>query len=167
MGGIVARAVLAQAGGIAYSIFDARIAAIARQFADFREAGAQNAIVTANSLTALAKTLGLPDGRIEAATAELSSDLPDRYGRVLAGQSLKPPFCAVKVTGALFHTQGGLLIDKKGRVLGLDDRPFKNLYAAGGAACGVSGTGDSGYLSGNGLLSAAVLGRLAGKNAGG
>jgi fumarate reductase flavoprotein subunit len=33
----------------------------------------------------------------------------------------------------------------------------------GGAACGVSGSGDDGYLSGNGLLSAVVLGRLAGQ----
>lgn len=36
------------------------------------------------------------------------------------------------------------------------------LFVAGGAACGVSGSGDAGYLSGNGLLSAVVLGRAAG-----
>ena len=40
---------------------------------------------------------------------------------------------------------------------------FPNLFAGGGAACGVSGRGDSGYLSGNGLLSAVVLGYRAGK----
>ena len=162
-----ARAVLAQPEGIAYSIFDARIASIARQFADFREAEAQSAILTANSLAALARTLGLPEGGVEAAAAELSAEAPDRFGRISTGQALKPPFYAVKVTGALFHTQGGLAIDPLGRVLGRDDKPFENLYAAGGAACGVSGTADAGYLSGNGLLSAAVLGRLAGKNAGG
>jgi fumarate reductase flavoprotein subunit len=39
---------------------------------------------------------------------------------------------------------------------------FPNLFAGGGAACGVSGSGDSGYLSGNGLLSAVVLGYAAG-----
>jgi fumarate reductase flavoprotein subunit len=40
-----------------------------------------------------------------------------------------------------------------------------NLFAAGGAARGVSGPDASGYLSGNGLLSAVVLGRLAGMGA--
>ena len=37
-----------------------------------------------------------------------------------------------------------------------------NLFAAGGAAAGVSGSRASGYLSGNGLLTATVLGRIAG-----
>ena len=68
----------------------------------------------------------------------------------------------VRVTGALFHTQGGLRVDSKARVLKTDGTAFPNLYAGGGAACGVSGKGDSGYLSGNGLLSAVVLGRVAG-----
>ena len=36
----------------------------------------------------------------------------DRYGRQFAPeQQCEPPFHAVKVTGALFHTQGGLAID--------------------------------------------------------
>ncbi|MES2482672.1 MAG: FAD-binding protein, partial [Pseudomonadota bacterium] len=64
------------------------------------------------------------------------------------------PFHAVKVTGALFHTQGGLDIDDRCRVLRQDGTPLPNLLAAGGAARGVSGNEVSGYLSGNGLLSA-------------
>ena len=36
------------------------------------------------------------------------------------------------------------------------------MRAAGGAACGVSGPAVWGYLSGNGLLSAVGLGRIAG-----
>jgi len=39
---------------------------------------------------------------------------------------------------------------------------FANLHEVGGAACGVSGSGDRGYLSGNGLLAAVTLGRIAG-----
>ena len=49
------------------------------------------------------------------------------------------------------------------RVRKAEGGSFANLYAAGGAACGVSGTGDSGYLSGNGLLGATVLGYIAGR----
>ena len=71
----------------------------------------------------------------------------------------------VKVTGALFHTQGGLAIDGVGRVRRKDGTLLPNLFAAGGAAAGVSGSSAAGYLSGNGLLTATVLGRLAGQAA--
>ncbi len=90
----------------------------------------------------------------------------DRYGRKFAAeQRCEPPFHAVKVTGALFHTQGGLAIDAGGRVRRKDGTLFPNLFAAGGAAAGVSGASAAGYLSGNGLLTATVLGRLAGQSA--
>ncbi|MEO1688775.1 MAG: FAD-binding protein, partial [Pseudomonadota bacterium] len=75
---------------------------------------------------------------------------------------LAAPFCGVRVTGALFHTPGGLRTDGLGRVLRPDGSPLPNLWAGGGAACGVSGRGDAGYLSGNGLLAAVALGRAAG-----
>ena len=70
------------------------------------------------------------------------------------------------MTGALFHTQGGLAIDASGRVKRKDGTLFPNLFAAGGAAAGVSGASAAGYLSGNGLLTATVLGRVAGQSAG-
>ena len=69
------------------------------------------------------------------------------------------------MTGALFHTQGGLAIDTRARVLQRNGKPFPNLFAAGGAAVGVSGSQASGYLSGNGLLTATVFGRIAGTSA--
>ena len=101
-----------------------------------------------------------------AATCEAVRDIPvsgrDRFGRHFENQPLSPPFMGVRVTGALFHTQGGARVDSPARVLRKDGAAFPNLYAGGGAACGVSGYGDSGYLSGNGLLSAVVLGRIAG-----
>ncbi len=55
-----ARAVLAQPGGTAVTIFDARIAAIARQFKDFRDAEAQGAVKVADTIEALAETFALP-----------------------------------------------------------------------------------------------------------
>jgi fumarate reductase flavoprotein subunit len=90
----------------------------------------------------------------------------DRYGRRFsATQKLTPPFLAVQVTGGLFHTQGGLVVDASGRVKRNDGSLFPNLFAAGGAAVGISGTTAAGYLSGNGLLTATVLGRVAGRAA--
>ena len=90
----------------------------------------------------------------------------DRFGRDFTSvPALTPPYCAVRVTGALFHTQGGLLIDENARVRRRDGGVFANFYAAGGAACGVSGPEASGYLSGNGLLTAVALGVVAGRSA--
>jgi fumarate reductase flavoprotein subunit len=95
-----------------------------------------------------------------------AAGLADGFGRSFAGAPAREaPFHAVRVTGALFHTQGGLAVDGQARVLRRNGRPLPNLFAAGGAACGVSGPTAAGYLSGNGLLTAVTLGRLAGEAA--
>ncbi len=156
-----ARAVLAQPGGIAWAVFDERCAGVARQFADFRDAEAQGAIRRAGSVEELAGVMGVPADALAGSFAGATG--PDAFGRRFdPGKRLAPPYCAVKVTGALFHTQGGLVTDGEGRVLRPGGTALPNLWAGGGAACGVSGAGDSGYLSGNGLLAAAVLGARAG-----
>ncbi|OIQ32899.1 MAG: 3-ketosteroid dehydrogenase [Alphaproteobacteria bacterium MedPE-SWcel] len=158
-----ARVILSQPGGEAFTIFDARIADIARQFEDFRQAESQGAIRSAHSLSALEQEIGVPAGSLQQTVAELRTGVDD-FGRAWPqGVQLEPPFCAVRVTGALFHTQGGLVTDATGAVQRSDGTVFANLFAVGGAACGVSGTGDSGYLSGNGLLSALTLGYLSGR----
>lgn len=159
-----AGAVLGQPDGIAWTIFDARIAGIASQFADFKTAQAQGAVIEADSIEALARACGLPAGTLGQTLADIPEAGSDSFGRDWRGQLLAPPYCAVRVTGALFHTQGGLDIDPAtARVRKTDGTLFYNLHATGGAACGVSGKGDSGYLSGNGLLAACVLGHLAGR----
>lgn len=157
-----ARAVLGQPDGIAYAIFDDRIAGVARQFADFQQAEAQGAIRRADTLAGLASELGLSASALQETVEHLPYGQQDRFGRRFDKAALEPPFCGVKVTGALFHTQGGLRTDARARVLKPDGTGFPNLHAGGGAACGVSGTSDSGYLSGNGLLAAVTLGRAAG-----
>lgn len=158
-----ARAVLAQPGGTAWTVFDERIAGIARQFADYRQAEAQGAILTAATLPELAARMRLPPDAVSREVGDRPSQGRDRFGRVWTGQVLTPPFHAVQVTGALFHTQGGLQVDPAtARVMRRNGGPFANLHAAGGAACGVSGQGDAGYLSGNGLLAAVTLGHAAG-----
>lgn len=157
-----ARAVLSQPQGIAFAIFDARIAGIARQFEDFKNAEAAGAVCSGDSIEDLAQNLGLPAPALAQTLCNIPTDTPDAFGRRFPAQSLNAPFMGVRVTGALFHTQGGLRTDGAARVLDKNDAPISGLFAGGGAACGVSGQGDAGYLSGNGLLSAVVLGRLAG-----
>jgi fumarate reductase flavoprotein subunit len=161
-----ARAVLAQPDGLAVTILDERIARIAGQFADFRTAEAQGAIRRADTPGALARMMDLPPKALDATFAQIAATragAADPFGRIWTGEPLRPPYCAVRVTGALFHTQGGLVVDAAARVRRTGGGVFANLHAAGGAACGVSGSGDAGYLSGNGLLAAVTLGRIAGQ----
>lgn len=165
-----AAGIVAQPGGVAWTMFDARIAGIARQFEDFRNAEAQGAVITADSPEALASRLGLPAPALTETFAEVDrlkqAGATDCFGRSFKGIArLAPPCHAVKVTGALFHTQGGLVVDATARVLDAVGAPLPNLFAAGGAACGVSGAKASGYLSGNGLLSALGYGYAAGRAA--
>jgi fumarate reductase flavoprotein subunit len=162
--------VLRQPDGIAWDVFDAHIAAIARQFEDFRSAERAGAMLIADTVDELAAKMRIPAANFAAEWRDLERLKThggiDRYGRRFsAAQKLAPPFFAVKVTGALFHTQGGLVVDATGRVKRDDGRPLPNLFAAGGAAVGISGTTAAGYLSGNGLLTATVLGRASGRAA--
>jgi fumarate reductase flavoprotein subunit len=162
--------VLRQPGGIAWDVFDAHIAGVARQFEDFQIAERVGAILSAESIGELAAAMDIPldDFKEEwyGVEALKTRAAVDRFGRRFAPeQRFQPPFFAVKVTGALFHTQGGLAIDAIGRVKRKDGTVFPNLFAAGGAAAGISGSSAAGYLSGNGLLTATVFGRFTGQAA--
>ena len=119
---------------------------------------------SAKDTAELASLIGCDAGVLRATLEKVREGAiaPDgrRFKRALAA-----PYRAVKVTGALFHTQGGLAIDAQCRVLRRDGTPWPNLLAAGGAARGVSGNAVWGYLSGNGLLSAVAGGAIAARTA--
>ena len=162
--------VLRQPGGIAWDVFDERIAMVARQFEDFRDAERVGAILSAENIADLAALMHVPAASLLAEWNDVerlkAASARGRFGRqFFVEQHCSPPYRAVKVTGALFHTQGGLAIDATTRVKRKDGTTFPNLFAAGGAAAGVSGTTAAGYLSGNGLLTATVLGHAAGRAA--
>ncbi len=164
-----ALAVLRQPDGIAFDIYDTRLHEIALGFEDYRTAVEAGAIRTGPDAASLALSCGLPiealSGSIASAQALAEGQGTDIFGRTFSSPPLKPPYYAVRVTGALFHTQGGLVVDDTARVQREDGTALPNLFAAGGAARGVSGPELSGYLSGNGLLTAVALGRLAGQHA--
>jgi fumarate reductase flavoprotein subunit len=126
---------------------------LARKFPDFVEAEKAGAVRKANTAQELAATMGCSVEILQATLDQVAPEHADGFGRVFK-RALQAPYYAVKVTGALFHTQGGLDIDASCRVLREDGRPLPTLLAAGGAARGVSGNEVWGYLSGNGLLSA-------------
>jgi fumarate reductase flavoprotein subunit len=162
--------VLQQPGDVGYEIFDERIfERLKGQFDDFDEAVELGAYDSAETVEELAEVLGC-DPEATAAAVEsyneaIDTDRADDVGRTDGRDTLRSPYYGTKVTGALFHTQGGLVVDVHGRVLREDGDPVPNLYAGGGSAVGISGSGAGGYLSGNGLTAALGLGRLAGEHA--
>lgn len=160
----------AQPGHVAWSIFDERLHQLMLQFDDYRDALGARAVIVAPTTDALAAATGLPwetlSGTIAEVEAMVRGEASDSFGRDFTGKlPLAAPYRAAKVTGALFHTQGGLIVDRETRVLHDDGRPFPNLFAGGGAARGISGPGADGYLAGNGLLTATTMGKLAGRAA--
>ena len=156
--------VLGQPGGVAWNVFDAPLLELARGFPDFVELEKTGAVKTANNVEALAALIGCDEPPLRDTLAAVAPGKPDALGRSFE-RVMQQPFHAVKVTGALFHTQGGLDIDADCRVLHTSGTPFANLLAAGGAARGVSGNAVWGYLSGNGLLSAVGGGWIAARTA--
>ncbi len=162
--------VLAQPDRLAWLIFDDRLLDLGHEFEEFKDAEAAGAVRHGADLAALANAIAVPADALRQTLAETAAyatgKAQDSFGRDFTTQpALTAPYHAIKVTGALFHTQGGLAIDAGARVLRPDGSALPNLYAGGGAACGVSGSQVWGYLSGNGLLTAVNLGRLAGQSA--
>jgi fumarate reductase flavoprotein subunit len=152
--------VLAQPGRVAWNVFDGALLNFVQEFPDF--VAAQNAGAVQHSADAaeLAQLIGCPLEVLQATLNAVKPGTDTATGRTFK-RALQAPFHAVKVTGALFHTQGGLDIEAQARVLRGDGTPLPNLLAAGGAARGVSGQAVWGYLSGNGLLSAVAGGHIA------
>jgi fumarate reductase flavoprotein subunit len=159
--------VMAQ-GGACFAIFDQKIFDIAAAEEEFvelanyggvKKADTPQALAALHRLDAAAVTATLDDYNKAARGAQA-----DAFGRRdFALAPLSCPFYICRVVPGLFHTQGGLMVDIDGRVLRPNGKPIANLFAGGGAAAGLSGrTGAGGYASGNGLLSAVGLGRLAG-----
>ena len=159
--------VIAQPERLAWNVFDEARERPILGFTDYEEIRSLGGIRKAATLRELTALMAIPPEALERTNREVdrlrASGEQDRWGRSFKGtQPLGAPFCAVKVTGALFHTQGGLVVDTTARVLRKDGSSFPNLFAGGGAARGLSGPSNWGYFSGGGLLTAVVLGRIAG-----
>jgi len=162
--------VVRQPGELGYEIFDERIfERLEGEFDDFDRAVDLGSYERAESVEELAERLGCdPEATREAVlsyNAAVEAGEPDEVGRMDGRHTLSAPFYGAKVTGSLFHTQGGLVVDEHARVRRKDGSTVGDLHAGGGCAVGVSGHGADGYLSGNGLTAALGLGHLAGRHA--
>jgi fumarate reductase flavoprotein subunit len=162
----LARVYRQQPGQHAYFIWDQRIQEQVAGVLVMRQAMARGGIIQAADAKDLAQAFGLPAPILERTLADwaaLPAGQADQFGRGAPTQALTPPYFAARITGAVAHTQGGLVVDSGGRVLRPDGEPIKGLHAGGNAIAGLSGEGCTGYLSGNGLLVAYASGYLIGQ----
>ena len=158
--------VLSQPGGWAVEVFDRRIHEAGLRLSSYREVVERGAVMEAATVAELAVLCGLPAFAVERTVATYHASVAgvaDPFARAVGLHRLEPPYMAVRVTGALAHTQGGLQVDAAARVVQADGAPIPGLLAAGGTAASISGRGAAGYLPGNGLGQAFALGLIAGE----
>ena len=171
------REILTQPGMMAWQIFDQKVIPMLRDEYRIKEVTK----VTANTIEELAPKLeGVnPDEFIktikaynEAVQTDVKFNPAVLDGRGTKGLDLpksnwantldKPPYEAYGITCGITFTFGGLRTDENGAVMDLDLNAIPGLYAAGEL---VGGLFAFNYPGGTGLMSGAILGRLAGASA--
>ncbi len=162
--------VISQKNSYVWQIWDSRTHKMGLDFTDYRNGIETGAHKTATSVQEISEATKMPLDNLKKTFEDIEyykiNNITDNFKRNWSKvQPMIKPYYFAKVTGALFHTQGGLNINKKAEVLDNQGKPFPNLFAGGGAARGLSGPSRWGYLSGNGLLSAIVFGKIAGTEA--
>lgn len=157
--------IINQPEGIAYMIFDSNIAGTLTNLDQMRSDGI---LFEGNTVEDLADEIGLNKDKL---VKEFNNYIvgietgEDLFNRTKLPKSWDGPFYAIEVTSDIRHTQGGLVVDENSRVIKKDGKPINGLFAAGGVTAGFSSSGGPAYMSGNGLLQAFILGRIAGQNA--
>ena len=157
--------VLAQPGHFAYLIINNDIAAATAAFAGYKEKGI---VVSGNTPKQLADALGINADALSNTFERYEASIKrgeDEFNKTKLPKNWNGPYYAMKITGDLRHTQGGLVTDVAAHVLKTDGTVIQGLYAAGGCTEGFASTGGAAYMSGDGLLQAFVFGRIAGEKA--
>jgi len=164
---VVSAAILQQAGGKAFLIFDQ---AARESLASIETYANQHLLSEGQTVAELAERVNIPSGplaeSINRYNAYQKAGQDEDYGRSATQMTLAletPPYYAVCVTPAIHHTMGGLSVNTDTQVLRADGTPIPGLYAAGEVTGGLHGAN---RLGGNGVADIVVNGRLAGIAAG-
>lgn len=157
--------ILAQTGNVCYLCFTDEQAGQNAKIDTYREGGILYEGATEDELAA---AIGVPADKLAWTFADYRRGIErgeDRFNRAHLPSGFEGPFYALKVTGEIRHTQGGVKTDVGGHVLLSDGSVLAGLYAAGGCTEGFSSGGGAAYMSGNGLIQALVYGKIAGEAA--
>jgi tricarballylate dehydrogenase len=165
--------ILNQPGGIAYQIFDAKVANL------LEPRYSTSHPILADRLDDLIRLLDVDHetalrtlNDYNAAAGDGAFNPGERDGMTTHGLPLPksnwaqkldtPPFSAWPVTGGITFSFGGLKINERAQVINTAWEPIAGLYTCGEM---VGGLFHSNYPGGSGLMSGAVFGRIAGSNA--
>lgn len=157
--------VVAQTDHVAFLCFTDIQAEKSAKLADWQEAGI---VYTGETAEELAAAIGVDPEKLAKTFADYQEGIAngeDRFNRTKLPANFDGPYYAVKQTGEIRHTQGGIVTDVTGHALRPDGTIIKGLFAAGGCTEGYSSRGGAAYMSGNGLIQALVYGKLAGSRA--
>lgn len=162
--------VMQQPDHLAFMIYDETLHNRYKHLHETRQALEVGAVKTGDTVADLCGALGLPSDAVAATLSALSAvkagAQTDPWGRDFTdAHDLAAPYYGIRVTGAMYHTQGGLEVDGNAQVKRAGGGLLPNLFAGGGAARGMSGPTCSGYIPAAGLCMAMTLGRLAGRAA--
>ena len=123
--------------------------------------------VTGATYEELAKAMGVDEATFTSTmntwnqAVEAKSDA--EFGRTsFANPLATAPYYAIKITPAVHHTMGGIVINPKAEVLNEKGEAISGLYAAGEVTGGVHGAN---RLGGNAVADFVVFGRISGQSA--
>lgn len=127
----------------------------------------QDMFIIADSIEELCELTGLPletlSSTIEAYNKGVTGEDADPFGRtIVVNPLIKAPFYAAKVMPGTPMTNGGLRVDEVCRVVRKDGSVIEGLYAAGEITGGYCAFG---YVGGDAMGRAAVMGMVAGEDA--
>ena len=122
-----------------------------------------------NTLEDLASAYKIPFKSLQKTVKEYNAYVKEgedkAFGKPLrkgSGPVAQAPFYAMRSWPKVHHCMGGVQINTKAQVIGLNNKPVKGLYAAGEAAGGVHGACRLGSCA---TADCIIFGRIAGKNA--
>jgi fumarate reductase flavoprotein subunit len=166
---VLGSAVLGQPGRTAFQIFDAVVRARSKPgvpLSDMERLEELGHLVSAPTISALGRELGIPPERLERTVAQYNESVSGRrddpFGRTGlvngVGSLVRletPPFYAYAAVTAMTSTYGGLSVGADTAVKRVDGSRIEGLYAAGEVVGGFHGAS---YMTGTALTKALVFG---------
>lgn len=167
---------LAQPQAVGFQVWDQSImerSAPAPNSTDFKMAYEKGLVKSADTLEALAATVGLDPSRFAETVRRYNADVKEGqdtvFGRASLGKGYgkpipleRPPFYIYPCTTAILSTYCGVRVNADMQVLDVFGKPLAGLFAAGEIVGGFHG---SGYMSGSSLSKSAIFGRVAAETA--
>ena len=166
---VLGSAVLSQPGRTAFQIFDSVVRARSKPgvpLSDMERLEELGHLVSAPTISALGRELGIPPERLERTVAQYNESVSGRHedpfgrtGLVNGVGALVPvetgPFYAYAAVTAMTSTYGGLSVAADSSVKRVDGSRIEGLYAAGEVVGGFHGAS---YMTGTALTKALVFG---------